>query len=183
MGLHWYTDQHNYLKDMAQHFDVSLNVVCGITAVLSPMVSWQENVNMTYRVLKFKGKVPKNIKMPGFRRNMNKALGIYRTKQVFPHLSGPKVTQFYHNLLNPFCDDAITIDTFMIACYYDSQDKGMIKKYTSEKHVEHLKGELREIAIKYMLLPLQLQAIIWLTYHRIVRSMGSYGSQLTLKVF
>ena len=183
MGLHWYTDQHAYLKDMSNHFNIPLDIVCGITAVLSPMVSWQENVNMTYHVLKFKGKVPASVKMPGFKSNVRKALRIYRGKKVFPSLSGPKVTQFYYNLLNPFDEEAITIDTFMIACYYDSRELGVIKKYTSEKHVEFLKNELRELAVKHALLPLQLQAIIWLAYHRIVRSMGSYGSQLTLKIF
>lgn len=183
MGVHWYADQHAYLKDMSEHFDISLDLVCGITAVLSPMISWQENVNMTYHMLKFKGKIPSNIKMPGFKFNVRKALKIYRSKKVFPYLSGPKVTQFYYNLLNPFDDSSITIDTFMIACYYESRDKYALKKYTSDKHIEFLKNELRELAVKHALLPLQLQAIIWLTYHRIVKSMGSYGSQLTLKIF
>jgi hypothetical protein len=183
MGLHWYTDQHNYLKDMAEHFNIPLRIVCGITAALSPMVPWQQNVNMTYHLLKFKGKVPRSIKMPGFKGNIRKAIKIYMTGEVFPTLNGPKVTQFYDNLLNPFDDKAITIDTFMIACYYESTDKDSIKKYTSEKHIEFLKWELNAIAEKYSLLPLQMQAIVWLAYHRVVKSMQSYGSQLTLKIF
>ncbi len=183
MGIHWYSDQHNYLKEMSDHFGIPLNVTCGITAVLSPMVSWQENVNMTYHILKFKGKLPSGVKMPGFKTNVKKALRIYKTKRVFPTLQGPKVSQFYENLLNPFNEDAITIDTFMIACFYGLTNKENCKRYTSEKQIEILKNELRELSTKYALIPLQLQAIIWLAYHRIVKSMQSYGSQLTLKVF
>jgi len=182
MGFHWYQDQHNYLRDMAEHFDVKLDVVCGITAALSPMISWQENLNMTYHVLKFKGRVPSNVKMPGFKINVQKAIKIYRNKEVFPHLNGPKVTQFYQNLLNPFDCESVTIDTFMIACYYQA-DKYGVKKYSTERWVEFLKSEIRTLSWRYGLLPLQFQAIVWLAYHRIVRSMGSYGSQLNLKVF
>jgi hypothetical protein len=183
MGLYWYSDQHGYLKDMALHFDVPLKVVCGITAVLSPGVSWQANVNMTYHILKFKGKVPASVKMPGYRANVKKALRIYKSKRVFPSLSGPKVTQFYLNLLNPFNDGAVTIDTFMLACYHNIPDRKEVGKYSNEKSIEFLKTEVRSLAVKYDLLPLQFQAIVWLAYHREVKSMGSYGSQLTLKIF
>lgn len=183
MGLHWYQDQHNYLKDMSTHFDIPLNIVCGITAALSPMVSWQQNVNMTYHILKFKGVMPTNIKMPGFNVNVKKAIKIYKNNSVFPYLSGPKVTQFYQNLLNPFHEESITIDSFMISCYYGTMDKGEIHKYSNEKHVEPLKDEIRTLANKYDLLPLQFQAITWIAYHREVRSMQSYTGQLTLKIF
>jgi hypothetical protein len=183
MGRLWYSDQHNYLKGMSEHFDVPLNVVCGITAALSPMVSWQLNVNMVYHVLKFRGNVPKNVKMPGFKSNVKKAIKIYKKRAVFPHLNGPKVTQFYENLLNPFNSDCVTIDTFMLACYYDIQDKTQLRKYSSEKNIEVLKNEVKTLSEKHSLLPLQFQAIVWLAYHRIVKSMQSYGSQLTLKIF
>jgi len=182
MGFHWYQDQHNYLRDMAGYFDVRLNVVCGVTAALSPMIAWKENLNMTYHVLKFKGRVPSNIKMPGLKGNIRKAIKIYRNKKVFPYLNGPKVTQFYQNLLNPFDSESVTIDTFMIACYYQV-DKYGVKKYSTEKWIEFLKGEIKTLSDKYNLLPLQFQAIVWLAYHRVVGSMGSYGSQLNLKVF
>jgi hypothetical protein len=183
MGLHWYADQHSYLKDMANHFDVPMKLVCGITAVLSPQISYQQNINLAYHVLKFKGKLPSNLKTPCFSLNLKKAIKIYKSKKVFPSLRGPKVTQFYLNLLNPFDDNSITIDTFMIACYYELSDRNDCSKYTGEKNIEFLKSEIKKLAGKYDLLPLQFQAIVWLTYHRIVKSMKSYNSQLTLKIF
>jgi len=183
MGFHWYQDQHNYLKDMSAHFNVKLEVTCGIVAALSPLISWQENINIAYHFLKFKGKLPSNVKTSCFKINLKKALKIYRTKKVFPTLSGFKVTQFYANLLNPFDENSVTIDTFMIACYYDILDRKETGKHAGEKGIEFLKSEIRALAIKYDLLPLQFQAIVWLAYHRIVKSMGSYSRQLTLKIF
>jgi hypothetical protein len=183
IGLQWYSDQHNYLKDMASHFDVPMELVCGITAVLSPSISWQSNVNLTYHVLKFKGKIPSNIKTPCYRINLKKAIKIYKKKRVFPTLSGPKVTQFYLNLLNPFDDNNITIDSFMIGCFYDISDRKNVGKHAGKKSIEFLKSEIKELAVKYDLLPLQFQAIVWISYHRIVKSMASYNSQLTLKIF
>jgi hypothetical protein len=183
MGLHWYADQHNYLRDMGGHFDIPLDVVCGITAALSPLISWQLNVNLTYHILRFKGKLPSNIKTSCFPLNLKKAIKIYKSKKIYPSLRGPKVIQFYLNLLNPFDDNSITIDTFMIACYYDIKNRDDTRKYSTEKEIEFLKSEIKKLSEKYNLLPLQFQAIVWLTYHRIIRSMGSYNSQLTLKIF
>ncbi len=183
MGLHWYSDQHNYLKDMSAHFDIPLDIVCGITAVLSPLISWQKNLTLSYHIFKFKGKLPVNLKTSCFSLNLKKAIKIYKSKKVFPALHGPKVTQFYLNLLNPFDDNSITIDTFMIACYYDISNRNDIRKYSTEKEIEFLKSKIKKLSEKYDLLPLQFQAIVWLTYHRIVKAMGSYNSQLTLKIF
>jgi hypothetical protein len=183
MGLHWYEDQHNYLKEMANYFDVPFKIVCGITAVLSPSISWQSNVNLTYDLLRFRGHIPAHIKKPCYKINLTKAIKIYKNKRVFPYLSGPKVTQFYLNLLNPFDDNSITVDTFMIACYHDLSDRKQVQPYTREKSINFLKSEIKVLSEKYDLLPLQFQAIVWIAYHRVVKSMDSYPGQLTLKIF
>jgi hypothetical protein len=183
MGVNWYLDSHNYLKEMSNYFDIPLNVTCGIVAVLSPMIAWQQNVNLAYHLLKFKCKIPKNIKNPSFPANFRKAIKIYKTKKVFPYLRGEKVTQFYQNLLYPFKDTSITIDTFMIACYYNLSDKKDCKKYFVPGQIEILKNEIKILSEKYSLLPLQFQAIVWIAYHREVKSMQSYSGQLTLKIF
>ena len=181
-GFYWYNDSHNYLKDMAVHFGVSLEVVCGIVAVTSPGLAWNQNTLLAYNILKFRGKLL-NIKVLGYRRNFQKAITIYRTKKVFPYLRGPKVVQFYFNLLDPFNDKVITIDRFMLSCYYNELNIDNLKKYMSPKHIENLKVEIQKLSVQYDLLPCQFQAIVWLAYHRIVKSMNSYSGQLRLKIF
>jgi hypothetical protein len=136
---------------------------------------------MTLNILKYSGKPPKNTMMMGFKSNWNKAIKIYKTKQVFPTLHGPKVEQFYWNLFKP-SKDHVTIDTFMLACYYETDSYG-VKKYAREKYIETLKEEVRALAHKYSIQPLQMQATIWITYHRMVKSMASYSGQLNLKIF
>jgi len=181
-GFHWYNDGHNYLKDMSIHFNIPLKIVCGIIAVTSPSLSWSQNTILTYNILKFKGKLS-HIKTPCYKANLYKALNIYKTKRVFPHLRGPKVVQFYLNLLNPFDDSCITIDRFMISCYYNELNIDHLKRFMTPKHIETLKVEVKKLSIQYDLLPCQFQAIVWLTYHRIIKSMTSYSSQLQLKIF
>ena len=181
-GFHWYNDGHNYLKDMAKHFNVPLKIVCGIVAVTSPGLSWSQNTILTYNILKFKGKLS-HIKTSCYKANIYKALNIYKAKKVFPYLRGPKVVQFYFNLLNPFDNSRITIDRFMLSCYYNELNIDNLKKYMTPKHIESLKFEIKNLSVRYDLLPCQFQAIVWLTYHRIVKSMVSYSGQLQLKIF
>lgn len=186
MGFHWYLDAHNYLKAMAAKFNKPLSMVCAMVAVTSPLLAWSVNVNLAYNLLKNKGKFVSRGKAPCFRRNLNKAQAIYKTKKVFPSLRGPKVEQFYQNLLEPLSDEAITIDSFMIACWIGNGTKPKdrtIKHYSSENGIEILKNEIRVLAVKYDLLPLQFQAIVWIVFHRLLKSMASYNGQMYLKIF
>ena len=57
-------------------------------------------------------------------------------------LRGPKVEQFYLNLLNPYDKNAITIDTFMLSCWYGITDRDMLSKYSYARYVEPLKEEV-----------------------------------------
>lgn len=182
MGFHWYIDNNRYLIDMASFFNVEAKIVIGMTAVLSPGMAWQANVNLVYNMLKFKCKMSQ-IKSSAYKPNIEKAIKIYRKKQVFPYLRGPKVTEFYYNLLNPFDSSHVTIDSFMIACKFEAQNLEFLKKYTSEKHIETFKTEIFELSRKYEVLPCQFQAIVWIAYHRIVKSFTSYSGQLQLKIF
>lgn len=183
MGFHWYLDAHNYLNSMADYFDKPLDIVCGITAVLSPMIPWNIDVNLTYNILKNKGKRP-TVTGGAFSQNIAKALKIYKTKRVFPSLNGPKVTEFYRNLLDPWCPDCVTIDTFMISVALNCQPKDYaVKLHSTEKFIEVYKQEIKALAVKYMLLPLQVQAIIWIVQHRVLKSMASYSGQMKLNIF
>ena len=182
-GFNWYLDNHNYLRDMSKAFNVPLKITCSIVAVLSPGMAWQQNVNLAYNILKFKGKLPVHIKTSCYRANLKKAIQIYKTKKVFPFLHGPKVEMFYYNLFNPFREQYVTIDRFMLACYYNELNIDNLKKFMTPKHIETLKQEIRILARQYELTPCQMQATIWLTYHRIVKSLLSYSGQLQLKIF
>ena len=181
-GFFWYSDQHNYLKAMAGYYGIPFNVVCGITAVLSPSISWDVNLNAVRLLLQNKGKVS-GIKTTGYPLNWKKATRMYRNRKVFPYLSGDKVTAFYDNLLKPHASTKVAIDTFMIACYYGYTDKANCAKHFTPKYNKVLQDEIKILAEKYDRSPCQMQATIWIAYHRIVRSMQSYDYQLELKIF
>ncbi len=186
MGFHWYLDSHNYLEEMAKFFKKPLPLVCGIVAVLSPGMSWSANVNLAYQLIKGKGSVGHMQTKPScYGLNLKKAQRMLKTGKVFPYLHGPKVEQFYLNLFEPMSPHAITIDSFMIACYYRcmTTDKGIIQSHSTEKEIGKLKHEIRILADKYDLLPLQFQATVWIVFHRVLKSMTSYSGQMFLKIF
>jgi hypothetical protein len=180
-GFFWYLDSHNYIKEMSVSLNVKFDLACGIVAVLSPMLAWSENLNLAHQLIKFNGKLPASVKSSAFPLNIEKARKMLKAKRVFPYLRGVKVVEFYHNILNPLDPDHVTIDTFMLACHYNKNEG--LGRYFTEKHIGPLKQIIRGLGIKYSLLPCQVQATIWLTYHRIVKSTASYSGQLNLKIF
>jgi len=185
MGFYWYSDAHAYLKAMALEFDKPFPVVVAITATLSPRNSWAANLNQAYMLIKYKGKVPAKVKFSTFGQNVRKAKKILKTGQTW-HCSGPKVEQFYQNLINPFDANAVTIDSFMLAAWYNlslENNGRAINKYFNVRYIEPLKNEIKALANKYEMLPCQMQAIIWIAYHREIRSMVSYSGQIMMKLF
>jgi hypothetical protein len=184
MGLHWYQDAHIYLKAMASHFNKPLDMICGMVTVTSPQIPWQSNLNVVHHILKHKGKLLTGFKTNCYPLNIKKACQMYRTKKVFPYLNGPKVTAFYYNLKKPDDKKRVTIDTFMISAWNQVINKNDFKtKWHNEQYTKPLEIIIRRLAKKYNILPLQYQAIIWITYHRIIKSLSSYSGQLNLKIF
>lgn len=184
MGFNWYLDSHNYLKAMSEATGYSLQVTCAVVAVLSPRNNWSANCFQAQEVLKARGNRRRvKIKFSTFSKNVDKAFKIAKTKDI-SYLHGPKVEQFYLNLLNPFDSDSCTVDSFIIACWYDiSPNSEEIGKYAGEKNIERLKNEIKILARKHQMLPCQVQAIIWIVFHRMVRSMVSYSGQMKLNIF
>jgi hypothetical protein len=156
-GKYWYADSREYLLAMSIKLDVSFKVACGVTAALSPMIAWKTNLNYTYSILKGK-------KVNGLYKNIDKAKAIKKSGIVMEHLKGPKVTSFFLNLLGN--EGEVTIDTLMIQCYHNSFERSSVNKKQRQEIIDTVK----RLAVRHHLTPAQVQAIIWVTWHRVTRS-------------
>jgi hypothetical protein len=140
-----------------------------MVAALSPRCSWTKNIFDTIALCKGQ-------RIKGLSRNINKAKQIKKTGVVMKYLAGPKVTSFFLNLLGN--DDEITIDTLMINCYFNS----FVHNSVTRAQREDIVSTIQYLARRYHLTNSQVQAIIWVVWHRVIKS-NFPGYVSLLKIF
>jgi hypothetical protein len=107
-GLVWYPNARNEAARVASECDISLDCAAHIIAVLSPSVSWGNQVNYTIPFVKAvqNGASAYGVKAPFYGANKAKAARILDGD--FSALSGVKVEAFYRNIMGG--TDVATID-------------------------------------------------------------------------
>lgn len=159
----------------------TLPQIIGAFAVLSP----NNAVSTNYRALDIclqiaMGILPESAKVPAYGLNKQKALAILRSKEdPLEIVKGQKVTAFYLNTLNPDNSNHLTIDGHILGCWMNKRinlrGEGDIPAMEYELICSHLK--LAATWTCYT--PLQLQAILWLTWKRL-HNILPYDPQLSL---
>lgn len=171
-GKEWYKLRNADVHKISVESVYSPKQVAGVIAVLSPMVEWSLNLKYARNFLKSKGRA----RGPGFDQNRKKALAIL--KGNFEVIKGPKVTAFFHSLLNPDYESPV-IDTQMIAAFWKGiayrDDYKVVQQ--SDKRLEPLRLAIKEIAIEKRWTVSETQAIIWTVFKRVN---GKYANQLKL---
>ena len=169
----WYHEANVTVKSLADKHDIDFKVCAGIVAALSPRIRWQtakgngypnleaaENLIRGYRHHKAKSVVFANV--AGFNHNKEKAWQMLRENST-EALSGPKVTAFYNNIVNPDNDDNVTIDSWMIAIAYGLSFTDSKENYAPSgmKEYDDVKQCLINVAQKYAISAVDFQAIVW----------------------
>lgn len=166
---HWYRHARQACQQLADETGLSLEVAVGVVAVLSPRLKWEANIREARKVIEGKTSM-------ALGRNVEKARRILATGRV--ELSGPKVTSFYRNILEPDDSQAITVDTWAARVWSGDWTWG---KPVDKKTYWQIAADYREAARQVGLLPCELQAITWESVRRIVTSKGGKG-QLSLTI-
>ncbi len=173
-GMEWYPLAHSLAQRIAASLNVSVAQAAYAIAALSPRTSWPENVRAITAIaqhLADGGQFGDFSVTPSLRVthiNQSKAFAILTTGDLAYIGNGPKTRAFADNILNPGTSQMVTIDSwaYRIAA-------GMIN-VTDEVPVS-IRGKVYdEVAAAYIevasfsgLLPLELQAITWVTAHRL----------------
>lgn len=167
-GLTWYTKANRLVHNNSCK-NVTPEDIAQIIAVLSPAVSWERNVqdalNLCNNYRKSQRAANQTV-VSTYGINKKKALDILRGKFTLSENTGLKTFNFYQNILNPECDKYVTIDRHAFKAMINDDQGGRV---TLNKGNYNLGIEVySKIANNLGLIPCQLQAIIWLTYKRIV---------------
>lgn len=160
-GMDWYECAKNRIElTRRSNFPwISTNKVIGIVAILSPNLHWESNIEameeffVSQRVIATK--------------QVTLAAKSWMIDQYqFSFKTGPKISNFYHNLLDPQDPNYVTIDRHAIRAWlgpmharrFDDQCGRIGLNWKSYNIIaEHYK----EVSGHYGILPNQLQAICW----------------------
>lgn len=186
-GLDWYQSAHNYCKELAARYNVSVSQVAGIISAFSPQCGWQENKRFALSFLINPNKVTRNEMQTTKARKiltLTSEADIYRSLSL--NDAAWKTKAFFLNMLNPTVLTDVTIDRHAIAiCIQHPNKTAALSDTYSKMTVTQYRFFERcyiAAAVKVGLLPQQLQAITWTVYRRI-RDLRTYDDAKSWQPF
>lgn len=170
-GLHAYERYSQVLHQIAGFYGFKYNRVVAAFCALSPNSDYVGNLRSTVSVLAgIKAGIPENKIAVATYHHCRKRAYAYATgaASYLDTVRGPKITNFYHNLMDPKDTRWVTIDGHMVAIWRD--DRATMKdSLVRRKEYQTIKGAVQRVAFKHHLIPNQLQATLWFTRKRLLR--------------
>jgi hypothetical protein len=156
-GKEWYPNAWSICKQFGKSYDVSPERVAAILAVTSPRARWSKNVEATLSILQDMHR-PEYKRMPSYgilRKNAAKGMLIANDRYYSRHVTGPKVTDFYLNILGH--TEFITVDSIMSkAAGYGSDVNTRIRS--------DVRDAVRTLSDVLGMTPRDTQAAVWIAY-------------------
>jgi hypothetical protein len=156
-GKEWYPNAWKHCIDAAKWYNVTPERVAAMLAVTSPRARWSKNVEATIMLLQ-------DMHRPEYKRrksygilgkNAAKGMIVANDRYYSRHVTGPKVTNFYLNILGH--TEPVTVDSIMSkAAGYGSDVNNKIRMEVVEAC--HTLGSVLDLS------PRDTQAAIWIAY-------------------
>ena len=168
-GMGWYEQAHEMARTLADQYRLSLDVVAGVIAALSPRSRWERNVVDAERMIAAyaSGRDPHAVPVGTFHRNKERAIEILESGTRHGVLSGLKVCDFADSVENP-TNGAVTVDSHAYNAWLGERAirNGTGPRITPKRYRECAEA-YKKVAKLYGIRPSQAQAIIWLAWKRI----------------
>jgi len=168
-GMGWYEQAHEMARTLADQYRLSLDVVAGVIAALSPRSRWERNMVDAERLIAayVVDEDPMAVPVTTFNRNKECAIRILEAGTRHGVLSGPKVCAFADNIENP-SSNPITVDSHSYNAWIGHRaiSSGNGPRVTPKRYRECAEA-YKNVAKLYGIRPSQAQAIIWLAWKRI----------------
>lgn len=160
----WYLDTHRFAEKLSFNYNIELPKICGIISALSPLKSWDENKRITELYL-HTGRV-KHTKM--FKGKADAILnGTGEVDEIADILNGNKITSFFLNILNPMCNQYVTIDRHAISiCVGESLTSNSSLQITTGQY-EFFVNCYKIASHKVGVLPLKMQSVTWVKWREL----------------
>jgi hypothetical protein len=156
-GVAWYPNAWQHCLDISKDYPVTPQRVAAIMAVTSPRARWNKNIEATYNIVA-DSFVPDHRRRASYgilNANALKGMIVANDRYYSRHVTGPKVSNFYLNIVGH--TDPITTDSLMSkAAGYGSDVSTRIRSEVEQG--------VRTLADVFSLSPRDMQASIWVAY-------------------
>lgn len=168
-GMVAYERYNMVMRRLAEKHGFTLDATCAVFCALSPNSDYWGNLRSTVSVLQGlkDGRDESEINVSTYRHNMLRAIAYARGTPFATPDRGPKILNFYHNILTPHSNRWVTIDGHMVGVMRDS--KGTMKELLVHRREYDTLAELVKLfAFRNFMLPNQMQAILWFVRKRLL---------------
>lgn len=167
-GMLAYQRYHIVMQHLAGEYGFPLPAVCAAFCALSPNSDYKGNLRSTVSVLAgVRDGVPAElIQVATYRHCMFRAYSyVAEGVDFLSTVKGPKIRNFYQNIMDPFDWHSCTIDGHMSAMWQD-RNLTMKEAIIRPGEYEEIKEGVSRLAFHQFMLPNQMQAILWFTRKR-----------------
>jgi hypothetical protein len=168
-GMVAYERYHMVMARIAHKYGFPLDATCAVFCALSPNSDYWGNLRSTVSVLQGlkEGRSESEINVSTYRHNMLRAITYARGAPFAIPGRGPKILNFYHNILTPHSSRWVTIDGHMVGVMRDS--KGTMKELLIKPNeYDGYATLVKQFAFQNFMLPCQMQAILWFVRKRLL---------------
>lgn len=167
-GLHWY----NAANALAWEIDPARPYNgAGVIAALSPRLHWDKNSLYARLAYSLRGYSISEVEsyIPALGNSRVKALRMVNGEHVSNVLGkGMKTNAFWHNILNPYTSERVTVDKHA-ACIAWGEYGKYSDTVVKDKDYRLIESAYVEAAYIADIAPLQMQAICWVAWRNMHR--------------
>jgi hypothetical protein len=175
-------DRYNIvMRRIAKRYDFPLDIVCAVFCSLSPNSDYVGNLRSTVSVLHGlrSGTPDDDIVVSTYGHCKTRALAYARRVDSFVSESrGPKILNFYYNILKPHSWRYVTIDGHMVAIWRNEPTATMKQSIVHRSEYTVIAEAVKRFAFYHFMAPNQMQAILWFVRKRTLNV--KYSAQLDL---
>jgi hypothetical protein len=172
-GLVWYDLANTFCQGLAKKYKLSVDQAAGITAALSPQVSWKENQRLAETMAKTGkcGALGNNERKARAIRNFRPVLETLTT-ETSPH-TGQKVRAFYACIADPANATAVCVDRHAFAILLGNLDAKVadLQPLGRRGVYEQAEACYQEAARLLGIKPWQVQATTWVVWRNLKQSL------------
>ena len=166
-AVDWYSEAHDFAESLAVAYNVKLDKVAQVIAVLSPAVSWELNKKDANNLIAgFKQHIALDVRVSTYGQNKAKAINVLTGAQVLQP-SAMKTFAFYTNILTAGMNDNVTVDRHAYKALHNIKRGGAVAP--TKKEYEELEAAYQLLAEENNLTPPQFQAVVWVAYKKMVQ--------------
>lgn len=163
-GMLWYRQTNEEADHIAEQSGKSVACVAGIIAAMSPGLRWETNVEAAERVIR--GEKLDGLGVRWY-ANVRKARKIVKGHNPDVVLRGNKVKAFAACITNPSNEVSVCIDGHCYSIWCGRRIPLAEVPALTDRLYYRIAGDFTIVARNLCLLPMQMQAIVWLTHRRL----------------